>query len=158
MNSFRNVEKAIEFEIERQKDIFGRWRKNNPTDTTMEPDQNKVIPMRSKEEAHDYRYFPDPDLMPIVLDQNWKDKIALSMPELPEKRRNRFVEQYSLPKYDAEILTSSRELADYYEQVLNVTDDYKSASNWVMTEVLKILMIRKYPLLNFPSPLRILAR
>jgi len=95
--------------------------------------------MRSKEEAHDYRYFPDPDLMPVVVEENWKNEIGSKLPELPETRRNRFVSQYTLPKYDAEVLTSSRELADYYEKVITVTDDYKSASNWVMTDILKVI-------------------
>ncbi|MBA4406554.1 Asp-tRNA(Asn)/Glu-tRNA(Gln) amidotransferase GatCAB subunit B [bacterium] len=150
MNSFRNVEKAIEFEIERQIDILKDGGRITQQTLLWNADQSKVLPMRSKEEAHDYRYFPDPDLMPIVIDQDWKNRIALAMPELPEKRRNRFIEQYSLPKYDAEILTSSRELADYYEKILEVTDDYKSASNWVMTEVLKNINDQKISVGQFP--------
>ncbi len=100
-------------------------------------DLNNVFPMRTKEEAHDYRYFPDPDLMPVIVDEKWENEIAMSLPELPDVKKERFINQFSLPKYDSEILTSSRELADYYEQVLNETNDYKTASNWVMTEVLK---------------------
>ncbi|MCX6174072.1 MAG: Asp-tRNA(Asn)/Glu-tRNA(Gln) amidotransferase subunit GatB [Ignavibacteriales bacterium] len=150
MNSFRNVEKAIEFEIERQIDILEDGGKIIQQTLLWNADLNEIKPMRSKEEAHDYRYFPDPDLMPIVVDQNWKNEIAKLMPELPEKRRNRFVEQYSLPKYDSEVLTSSRELADYYEKILKVTNDYKSASNWVMTEVLKVIKEENISIKEFP--------
>jgi aspartyl-tRNA(Asn)/glutamyl-tRNA(Gln) amidotransferase subunit B len=99
--------------------------------------------MRSKEEAHDYRYFPDPDLMPVIVDEKWKNEIAQFLPELPDQRKKRFINQFNLPNYDAEILTSSRAIADYYENVLKVTDDYKSASNWIMTDVLKILNEQK---------------
>jgi aspartyl-tRNA(Asn)/glutamyl-tRNA(Gln) amidotransferase subunit B len=139
MNSFRNVEKAIDFEIERQIDIIEDGGRIIQQTLLWNADSNKVTPMRSKEEAHDYRYFPDPDLMPVVVEENWKNELASRLPELPETRRNRFVSQYTLPKYDAEVLTSSRELADYYEKVLSVTDDYKSASNWVMTDILKVI-------------------
>ena len=115
MNSFRNVEKAIEFEIDRQIEIIEEGGRIIQQTLLWNADSNKVTPMRSKEEAHDYRYFPDPDLMPVVVEESWKNEIGLRLPELPETRRNRFVSQYSLPKYDAEVLTSTRELADYYE-------------------------------------------
>lgn len=150
MNSFRNVEKAIEYEIERQIEILEDGGKIIQQTLLWDADANLVKPMRSKEEAHDYRYFPDPDLMPIVVSSGWKNEIASTMTELPERRRDRFISQFSLPKYDAEILTSSRELADYYENVLKVTNDYKSASNWVMTEVLKVMNDEKISIVNFP--------
>lgn len=150
MNSFRNVEKAIEYEIERQIEIVESGGKISQQTLLWNADLNKVIPMRSKEEAHDYRYFPDPDLMPIIVNSEWKNEIATAMPELPDKRRERFIAQYSLPVYDAEVLTSSRELADYYEKVLSVTDDYKSVSNWVMTDVLKVVNDEKIPVNQFP--------
>ncbi|NJD21785.1 MAG: Asp-tRNA(Asn)/Glu-tRNA(Gln) amidotransferase subunit GatB [Melioribacter sp.] len=150
MNSFRNVEKAIEHEIERQIDILEDGGNIIQQTLLWDADANIVKPMRSKEEAHDYRYFPDPDLMPIVVSENWKNEIASSMPELPQKRRDRFISEFSLPKYDAEILTSSRELADYYESVLKVTNDYKSASNWVMTDVLKVVNEEKISITEFP--------
>ena len=158
MNSFRAVEKAIEFEIERQIDILEEKKKVVQQTLLWNADLNKALPMRSKEEAHDYRYFPDPDLMPIAVDAEWKNEIASKMPELPDKRRDRFVTQYSLPKYDAHVLTSSRELADYYEKVLSVTCDYKSASNWVMTEVLKILNDNKISVNEFPVSAENLGR
>jgi aspartyl-tRNA(Asn)/glutamyl-tRNA(Gln) amidotransferase subunit B len=139
MNSFRNVEKAIEFEIKRQIEILDDGGEVVQQTLLWNAEQNIALPMRSKEEAHDYRYFPDPDLMPIEVDNVWKNEIEKNIPELPDKRCNRFVEQFNLPKYDAEILTSSKELADYFENVTVITKDYKSASNWIMTEVLKIL-------------------
>jgi len=106
--------------------------------------------MRSKEESHDYRYFPEPDLMPVVVDEEWKNEIRKDLPELPEARMERFISQFNLPKYDAEILTSTRPLADYYEKVITVTDDYKSASNWVMGDVLKIIKEEKIEITEFP--------
>ena len=150
MNSFRNVEKAIEYEIGRQIDIIEEGGRIIQQTLLWNADSNKVTPMRSKEEAHDYRYFPDPDLMPVVVEESWKNEISLRLPELPETRRNRFVSQYTLPKYDAEVLTSSRELADYYEKVLTVTNDFKSASNWVMTDILKVINDEKITVNEFP--------
>lgn len=143
MNSFRNVERAITFEIERQIDIIEDGGKITQQTLLYNADQNKIFPMRSKEEAHDYRYFPDPDLMPVYVTEEWKSNIAVNMPELPQVRKNRFIQQYNLPVYDAEVLTSTRDLADYYEKTVCVTNDFKSASNWVMSDVLKIINDRK---------------
>ncbi|MDZ7766568.1 MAG: hypothetical protein U5K00_19465 [Melioribacteraceae bacterium] len=105
--------------------------------------------MRSKEESHDYRYFPDPDLMPILVNEEWKNKIEAQMPELPEIRRLRFITEYKIPEYDAEILTSSKEMADYYEDIITETDDYKSASNWVMVGISNILNEQKISIKDF---------
>lgn len=149
MNSFRNVERAIEFEIERQIDVIENGNSVVQQTLLWDADSNKAYPMRSKEEAHDYRYFPDPDLLSIVINHNWREEILKQLPELPDARRKRFINDYKLPAYDAEILTSSRQLADYYEEILPVTDDYKSASNWVMTEVLKIVNDEKISLEQF---------
>jgi aspartyl-tRNA(Asn)/glutamyl-tRNA(Gln) amidotransferase subunit B len=150
MNSFRNVEKAIAFEIDRQIEILEEGGKIIQQTLLWNADQNKIVPMRSKEEAHDYRYFWDPDLLPVVVEEKWKNEIADSLPELPENRRDRFIKMYSLPRYDADVLTSSRDLADYYEDVLKVTNDCKSASNWVMTEILKIVNDRKISVKEIP--------
>jgi aspartyl-tRNA(Asn)/glutamyl-tRNA(Gln) amidotransferase subunit B len=149
MNSFRNVEKAIECEIERQIDMAEEGKTITQQTLLWNADLNNVFPMRNKEEAHDYRYFPDPDLMPVIVDEKWKNEIAATLPELPDIRKERFITQYNLPKYDADILTSFRELADYYEQVLAETSDYKTASNWVMTEVLKVVNEEKISPKNF---------
>ena len=152
MNSFSNVAKAIEFEIERQIDLIEEGKKVIQQTLLWDADLGEAYPMRSKEEAHDYRYLPDPDLMPVVVSEEWKNEIKNALPELPDARRNRFVDSFKLPVYDAEILTSSRRLADYYENVLAVTDDYKSASNWVMTDVLKVVNDQKITIDDFSVP------
>lgn len=150
MNSFRNVEKAINVEINRQIEILEEGGKITQQTLLWDADLEDVFPMRSKEESHDYRYFPEPDLMPIIVDDDWKNEIKSKLPELPEARLERFVSQFNLPKYDAEILTSTKPLADYYEKVVTVTDDYKSASNWVMGDVLKIIKEDKIEITEFP--------
>lgn len=149
MNSFRNVEKAIEKEIERQIDLIEDGKQIIQQTLLWNADLEDLFPMRTKEEAHDYRYFPDPDLMPVVVNEDWKIELEKSLPELPDEKRNRFIEEYKLPIYDADILTSSINLADYYEKILRVTNDYKSASNWVMTEVLKIVNEQKIEIKEF---------
>ena len=95
--------------------------------------------MRTKEEAHDYRYFPEPDLVPLRIKTEWTETIREELPELPETRKNRFVESYALPEYDADILTTSRELADYFESTIRIYDNAKAVSNWLMIEVLRVL-------------------
>lgn len=150
MNSFKNVEKAINVEIERQIEIIEDGGKITQQTLLWDADLEDVFPMRSKEESHDYRYFPEPDLMPVIIDEEWKNEIAKNLPELPEARKNRFVTEYKIPEYDAEILTSSRSLADYYEQAITVTNDYKSASNWIMGDVLKVVNEEKIDISDFP--------
>lgn len=150
MNSFRNVERAIIAEIERQIEIVEDGGIITQQTLLWDADLENVFPMRSKEESHDYRYFPEPDLMPVQIDEKWKKQIELSLPELPEDRLKRFISEYKLPKYDAEILTSTKPLADYYERILLITDDYKSASNWVMGDVLKVLKEEKVEISVFP--------
>ncbi|MCZ7601843.1 MAG: Asp-tRNA(Asn)/Glu-tRNA(Gln) amidotransferase subunit GatB [Melioribacteraceae bacterium] len=149
MNSFRNVERAIDFEINRQIEIIEEGGIITQETLLWNADLNEVFPMRSKEESHDYRYFPDPDLLPVIVSEEWKNKIANQMPELPKIRKQRFINDYKIPEYDAEILTSSKELADYYENVLRVTDDYKSASNWVMGDILKVINENKILITEF---------
>lgn len=149
MNSFRNVERAIDFEIKRQIEILEEGGTIIQETLLWNADLNEAFPMRSKEESHDYRYFPDPDLMPIVVDEKWKIKIAYGMPELPKVRRERFIQQYNLPEYDAEILTNTKDMADYYETVLEFTDDYKSASNWVMGDISKVINENKISIKDF---------
>ncbi len=149
MNSFRNVERAINFEIERQIDILEDGGKVIQETLLWDADLNEASSMRGKEEAHDYRYFPDPDLMPVIVSKEWKEGIAGQMPELPEVRKERLTTKFNLPKYDAEILTQTRSIADYYERVVTVTDDYKSASNWIMTDVLKIINEEKIDIKDF---------
>ncbi len=149
MNSFRNVERAINYEIQRQIDILEEGGTIVQQTLLWDADKNMAFPMRSKEEAHDYRYFPDPDLVPVVVNSEWKAEIAAKMPELPAARKERFVTQYNLPSYDASILTQEKALADYYEKVVTITDDFKSASNWVMVDVLKVINEQKINVNNF---------
>ncbi len=150
MNSFRNLEKAINFEIERQIEIIEDGGKIIQQTLLWNPDKNEAVPMRSKEEAHDYRYFPEPDLLPVIITESWKKEIAAKLPELPEVRRERFVRDFNLPVYDAEILTLNKGIADYYEDIVKVTKDFKSASNWVMGDVLKIINEEKIDIKDFP--------
>jgi len=149
MNSFRNVERAIEFEINRQIEIIEEGGKITQETLLWNADLNEAFPMRSKEESHDYRYFPDPDLLPLIVSEEWKNKIASQLPELPKARKQRIKDEYKLPEYDSEVLTSSKQIADYFEEVLKVTDDYKSASNWVMGDILKVVNENKISISDF---------
>ncbi len=149
MNSFKNVEKAINFEIERQIELVEDGEKIVQQTLLWNAESNEIFPMRSKEEAHDYRYFPEPDLFPVVVNSKWRNDLHSLLPELPDEKKNRFIRSFKLPKYDAEILSQSRQLADYYESVIKVTDDYKSASNWIMVDVLKILNESKINITDF---------
>jgi aspartyl-tRNA(Asn)/glutamyl-tRNA(Gln) amidotransferase subunit B len=150
MNSFRNVERAIDYEINRQIELLEDGEAVVQQTLLWDADSNEALPMRSKEEAHDYRYFPDPDLLPVIVDENWKEQIALALPELPNVKRSRFISEYSLPFFDSEILTQSKSLADYYEDMLTVTDDYKTANNWIKSEVLAVLNEKKINISDFP--------
>lgn len=149
MNSFRNVERAINAEIERQTDIVNEGGTITQQTLLWNADTAEVKPMRSKEEAHDYRYFPDPDLMPVNVNEEWRSEIARDIPELPDARKARFVEQYSLPEYDAVILTQTRGLADYFEKAAGIAGDHKGVSNWVMGDVLKVLNETKIEIEDF---------
>ena len=139
MNSFRNVQKAIEYEIKRQTHILDNDEKVIQQTRLWDTVKNETIPMRTKEEAHDYRYFPDPDLVPIVVNNEWIEKIRKDLPELPDEKRKRFVKQYKIPEYDAGVLTSSRPLADYYEQCVEMFPHPKTTSNWIMSDILRVL-------------------
>jgi aspartyl-tRNA(Asn)/glutamyl-tRNA(Gln) amidotransferase subunit B len=135
INSFRFLEKAIQFEIERQIDVIEGGGKVVQETRLYDPDRDETRSMRSKEEANDYRYFPDPDLLPVELDEDFIAAIAAELPELPDARRHRLKEQYGLSEYDADVLTASRAMADYFEQALEACGDAKLAANWVMGEL-----------------------
>jgi aspartyl-tRNA(Asn)/glutamyl-tRNA(Gln) amidotransferase subunit B len=140
VNSFRYVEKAIEYEIERQIEVIEGGGKIIQETRLFNPDTGETKSMRTKEDANDYRYFPDPDLLPVVVTAADIARIRAAMPELPEAMRNRFVEQYGLSKYDATVLTGERALADYYEAVLKTSGgDPKTCANWVITDLLGAL-------------------
>jgi len=139
MNSFRNVQNALEYEVRRQRDLLLDGERVVQETLLWNPDSNRTESMRGKEDAHDYRYFPCPDLVPVEISDAWVEEIRKSLPELPDARRARFVSQYELPEYDATILTSERELADYFEAALTSTAGPKKVSNWIMTELLREL-------------------
>ncbi len=136
LNSFRFIEKAINFEVERQIDIIESGGSVRQETRLYDPNKDETRPMRSKEEANDYRYFPDPDLLPVVLDDAFLEQIAIGLPELPAAKRQRFCAEYGLSEYDADVLTTSREVADYFERVVASSGgDPKLAANWVMGEL-----------------------
>ncbi len=139
MNSFRNVQNALEYEVRRQRDILLDG--GNVVQETLlwNPDKNCTESMRGKEDAHDYRYFPCPDLVPVEISQEWIEEIRATLPELPDQRKTRFVEQYGLPEYDSAILTGDRELADFFETAASRGAPAKKVSNWMMTELLREL-------------------
>jgi len=139
MNSFRNLQKALEFEIDRQKEILEEGGRIEQDTRLWDPTKGATFSMRSKEEAHDYRYFPDPDLVPLEIDEAWVESIRETLPELPSAKGKRFIEAYGIPPYDAQVLTSSRELADYYEECVKLYPDAKKVSNWIMAELLREL-------------------
>jgi aspartyl-tRNA(Asn)/glutamyl-tRNA(Gln) amidotransferase subunit B len=132
LNSFRQVQRALEYEIERQIGIVGEGGKVDHETRLWDAAGGRTLSMRGKEEAHDYRYFPEPDLPPLALMPEWIDGIRASLTELPDARRRRFVDQYGLPDYDASVLTASRELADYFEATAAASGNAKASSNWVM--------------------------
>ncbi len=141
INSFRNVERAINIEIERQIELIEDGGTVVQETRLYDADKNETRSMRSKEEANDYRYFPDPDLLPVVLEPALIEEIRASLPELPNAKRDRFVADMNLPLYDASVLTSSRELANYFEAALSASDntDPKQCANWIITQLLGAL-------------------
>jgi aspartyl-tRNA(Asn)/glutamyl-tRNA(Gln) amidotransferase subunit B len=142
VNSFRYLQKALEYEIERQVDVVEHGGRVVQETRLFDSAQGRTYSMRSKEEAHDYRYFPEPDLPPLVIDEARRTAIAKSLPELPEARMQRFVHDYGLPAYDANLLTQTRGLADYFEAVAHAAGNAKAASNWIMGELLRTMKER----------------
>jgi aspartyl-tRNA(Asn)/glutamyl-tRNA(Gln) amidotransferase subunit B len=142
VNSFRYLEKAIQYEIGRHIDVLDHGGRIVQETRLFDAAQGKTYSMRSKEEAHDYRYFPDPDLPALVVDAQRREQIVRELPELPEARRRRFIEQYALPEYDAALLTQTRGVADYFEETARQSGNPKAASNWVMGEVLRTMKER----------------
>jgi aspartyl-tRNA(Asn)/glutamyl-tRNA(Gln) amidotransferase subunit B len=139
MNSFRHVEKALEYEIKRQIALLEDGEEVVQETRLWDVGQGVTISMRGKEEAHDYRYFPDPDLVPLRVEQKWVEEIRKSLPELPDEKKERFVQQYQIPEYDAEILTSTKSLSAYYEETVSLFHEPKTVSNWVMGDLLREL-------------------
>ncbi|MEN8190526.1 MAG: Asp-tRNA(Asn)/Glu-tRNA(Gln) amidotransferase subunit GatB [Thermodesulfobacteriota bacterium] len=139
MNSFRNVQAALEYEVRRQRDRLLDGETIVQETLLWDVDKGRTESMRGKEEAHDYRYFPCPDLIPIEISNEMIEEIRKTLPELPDERKARFIDQYGLPDYDAVILTGERELADYFEEAAGCGPPPKKVSNWMMTELLREL-------------------
>ena len=137
LNSFRNVSRAIEYEYERQVGLVEAGHKVVQETRLYRADKDETASMRSKEDAHDYRYFPEPDLPPLVIDAGWRADTLEALPELPSAKRARFVTEYGIPHYDAQVLTLTREVADFFEAVAKGCLNGKAASNWIMTEVMR---------------------
>jgi aspartyl-tRNA(Asn)/glutamyl-tRNA(Gln) amidotransferase subunit B len=133
MNSFRGVQRGLEYEELRQADVLDKGGE------VVQETQARTISMRGKEEAHDYRYFPDPDLVKLYIDQEWKARVKATIPELPDARKARYASDYDLPSYDAEVITASKKLADFFEESLEYTKDAKAVSNWIMGDLLGFL-------------------
>ncbi len=137
INSFRFVQKAIDFEIQRQIDVIESGGRIVQETRLWNSTEERTVSMRSKEEAHDYRYFPDPDLPLLVVDREWIRQVERFMPELPESRRQRFVTQYALSEYDAGVLATTRALADFFEEAAKLSGQPKAAANWIMGDLLR---------------------
>ena len=139
INSFRYAKEAIEFEVRRQQEVLDEGGTLRQETRLWDVQRGQTAVMRSKEEAHDYRYFPDPDLLPVQLDEEWIKELSSKLPELPGEKFQRFLDEYGLPEYDAKILTESKELAEYFEACVQLYPQSKIVSNWVMGELLREL-------------------
>jgi len=139
MNSFKSVQRALEYEIKRQTDILKEGGEVIQETRLWDTHQEISVSMRGKEEAHDYRYFPDPDLVPIVIDPQWIESVRKTLPELPDAKRERFITQYGIPEYNAGVLTSSKFLANYFEAAVQEFSQPKVVSNWIMAELMREL-------------------
>ncbi|UCD33309.1 MAG: Asp-tRNA(Asn)/Glu-tRNA(Gln) amidotransferase subunit GatB [Desulfobacterales bacterium] len=150
LNSFKHVERALYFEISRQRDILLDGGEVVQETRLWDPDKNRSTSMRGKEDAHDYRYFPDPDLLPLVIDDNWVDAIKHTIPELPNDKKERFISEYNLSFDDASFLTSSRELADYFEACATQFPNPKPISNWITGPLMGLLNAQGQPITESP--------
>jgi len=158
MNSIRHVERALDYEINRQIRLLDDGGTVTQETLLWDAGRNVAVPMRGKEEAHDYRYFPDPDLVPVLVDRAWTERIRDALPELPAARRDRLMTAWGLPRYDADVLTAEQGIADYFERTVAALggdadrgrEHAKAAANWVMTDVLRVRAERKIPVTSFP--------
>ena len=139
MNSFRGVQRGLEYEEIRQAELLDDGEEIVQETRRWDEAAGKTLSMRSKEQAHDYRYFPDPDLVTLHISQEWKDRVRASIPELPDERKARYTSEYGLPTYDAEVITSSVHLANLFEDSMKYTSDAKAVSNWIMGDLLGYL-------------------
>lgn len=158
LNSFKSAFRAMEYEKKRQKRLLDNGDKVTQETRRWDDDTAKSFSMRSKEEAHDYRYFPEPDLVPIVIDNNWLDEIKKNVPELAHQRKERYTDAFLLPEYDAAILTSSKYLSDFFEAVISQGVDAKKASNWLMGDFSRIVKEKSIDLNSIPISAQQLAK
>ena len=150
MNSFKSLQRALAYEIERQAEVLEEGGRIIQETRTWDEGKGVTLSMRSKEEAHDYRYLPDPDLVPLVIDGEWVEAVKKSLPELPDARKERYVRDYGLPGYDAGVLTNTRELADYFEDCLAGYGNPKTVSNWVMGDLSRLLNAKSMDVADCP--------
>jgi aspartyl-tRNA(Asn)/glutamyl-tRNA(Gln) amidotransferase subunit B len=139
LNSFRFLQKALAYEIDRQIDVIEGGGEIIQETRLYDSREGRTYGMRTKEYAHDYRYFPEPDLLPLVITEDWKEEVRRSLPELPEARKQRFIQEYGLPEHDAAQLTASKLLANYYEEAARASSEPKLAANWVLSELMYLL-------------------
>jgi aspartyl-tRNA(Asn)/glutamyl-tRNA(Gln) amidotransferase subunit B len=139
INSFKFVREALEYEIKRQTKVLTEGGTIRQETRLWNVDRGETAVMRGKEDAHDYRYFPDPDLLPVEISADWIDELRKTVPELADAKQQRFISQYALPEYDAQVITSSKDLADYFERCVELLDRPKMISNWIMGELLREL-------------------
>jgi len=158
LNSMDAVVKTVEYEIKRQREILAAGREVERETRLWDEVRLKTTRMRTKELAHDYRYFPEPDLVPLVIDEKWLEEIRASLIELPQARKERFIREYGLPEYNVKVLVASREMADYFEEVVKAGAEPKAASNWIMVDVAAWLNAQKIELTEFKVSSRMLAR
>jgi aspartyl-tRNA(Asn)/glutamyl-tRNA(Gln) amidotransferase subunit B len=150
LNSFRFLQKALEYEIERHIAVLESGGRIFQETRLWNQDESCTVSMRSKEKAHDYRYFPEPDLLPVHVSNAWREEVLRSLPELPQAKRSRFMSAYGLTPYDAELLTASRTFGDYFEEVVRFGASGKAAANWMQTELIRCLNDSKTPFLENP--------
>ncbi|MBE0478449.1 Asp-tRNA(Asn)/Glu-tRNA(Gln) amidotransferase subunit GatB [Candidatus Aerophobetes bacterium] len=139
MNSFKELREGLKVEIQRQANLLKKGEKIIQETRFWDAKKKKTFSMRGKEEAHDYRYFPEPDLLPLYIDDNWTERIKANLPELPQHRFDRFIHEYKLPSYDAGVLTESREIADYFERCVRLFPKPKMVSNWIMGDFMRLI-------------------
>jgi len=150
LNSFKSLQRALEYEIERQIDLLEENEKIIQETRTWDEERGITLPLRSKEEAHDYRYFPEPDLVPVEISEEWVDSIKSRLPELPDEKKKRYVEQYGLPPYDAGVITVSKDMASFFEKCVGIYPEAKTIGNWIMGDLSRLLNARNMDITECP--------
>jgi aspartyl-tRNA(Asn)/glutamyl-tRNA(Gln) amidotransferase subunit B len=157
LNSFRFIKQAIEYEVERQAELLDDGGKVVQETRLFDADKGVSRSMRGKEEAHDYRYFPDPDLLPLKVSEDWIDQVRSTLPELPQAKLQRYQQEFGLPAYDAGVLSAEKPVAEYFETLVALHDQPKICSNWVMSEVLGALKDKGIDIVDCPVTPAMLA-